>query len=264
MSLRGLRERNEERPYSKKQPHAKRLDAVLAAGVAQTGALVPKPTFEPLGKDAAAVVERAMRVHAQQTMRTVGREFVADLVSFYTEGYAHFDSRLTLAQSVHIPMFGEVTATARISKASGDVYHISVSAMVANGPYGMACKEVDTKVDLRQLRSRLHRGYGLLQNINTDNELRELVEAYVGIDLVHLDLATLPQQQGPATLYKYVTEMLIRDNGPPVLLAFKCIIELEKTYLEAMLMMAYQPDQVLGIMHNYEVHNLFDFMLEGE
>jgi len=276
MSVR-TRERNDRPLSSKKQPSSKRLDAILAAGFLRTGALVPKLTFDPPSADGTAVLERLLSIHAQQTIMTVGREFVNDLESFFSVGYTRVDSKLHLAQSVYVQMFGEITATARIAKMSDDVYAIRINAFVSNGPYGVASQEFDTVVDTRRLRDRfdtikreamsdlkwpadLKLREALKQEMKENKELREVVEAYTGTSVLDLDAATAMQQQGAATLYKHIaTESIRSEYESTWLVTIKCIIELEKAYLTSLLMMAYQPGQVLAIMNAYDATHLFGF-----
>jgi len=270
MSLRTPRERNEG-PLSSKKPSVKRLDAVLATGFLRTGALVPKLTFHPPSADATTVLERTLSLHAQQTIMTVGRELVNDLESFFSVGYTRVDSKLQLAHSVYIPMFGEITATARIAKMSNDVYAIRINAFVYSGPYGVASQEFDTVVDMRRMRDRFKTIMetsettsefieALKQETKENNELREVFEAYAGVSVIDLDSATYMQQQGATTLYQHISESIRSNTESTWTVVIKCMIELEKAYLTSLLMMAYQPGQVLAIMNAYDAKHIFGFV----
>ena len=267
MSLRAKEVTDKRR--SCKAPDAKRLNAVLATGVLRTGGLVPKISFQPLTNDATVTLEQMLADHAQRSIFKIGGEVVSDLQEFDTSGYTHNDSQTRLADSVYIPMLGELTATLRISKTSEFMYDMRVNAFVANGPFRTEQQQLDTKLDLREMATYINKererfrnheftngDEGLDVNVQNQKEFKYLVEAVVGFPADEPELWFGPSTLATDIIYSQLPEISVLK----MMLLAKVLIEIEKTYLTALLMMAYRPDQVLGYMNKYDATHLFRFI----
>lgn len=280
-----LRTPHEEYRLSSKTS-AKRLEAVLATGLVHTSTLVPKLSFDP--PSSTPEVEAIISGYVYHAVMAIVPNLVADLQSLNIHGYIKYDSLIQLAQNAYIPMLGELTATAKITKVSHEVYVIKINAVVTNGPYGLACKEVETLVDMRRLsqdilrtqwtddddddvpvtREQALQALEHLRQIFAHNrEYRELIEAITG-NPVEIGVLSEDDPVGPMPLYAHILSYIYEADGDDadqlsgltVLLVSKALIELEKTFLMALLGIAYAPDQVLGIMNQYDARNIFDFM----
>ena len=261
--------------------HATRLDKVLAAGVAQINAMVPKRTKFMEGfpqapnRAYAAVLEQNIIMHARQAIEAVFPELMDDLRSFHPHGFAEFESLLRLAQELYIPELGAVTSTARISKEAEDKYKIHLSVLVANGPHGLVFKDDsndDTSLDLRNIRSFVkfmdstQGSAEEFRQLMIDNpDPRDVFEALEGVDFLDPSFPPSSPLEGPESYYSHVVKDVIRrkagyyrevDYMPLV----KFFIELERAYLLTMLNIAYQPDQAIAKLNAWEAKRLFMFV----
>ena len=219
-----LRTPHEEYRLSSKTS-AKRLEAVLATGLVHTSTLVPKLSFDP--PSSTPEVEAIISGHVYHAVMAIVPNLVADLQSLNTMGYIQYDSLIQLAQNAYIPMLGELTATAKITKVSHEVYVITINIVLKNGPYGLACKEVETLVDMRRLsqdilrtqwtdddddvpvtREQALQALEHLRQIFAQNrEYRELIEAITG-NPVEIGVLSEEDPVGPMPLYAHMLRYL--------------------------------------------------------
>lgn len=260
--------------------HATRLDKVLAAGVAQINAMVPKRTKflegfpQAPNMESAAVLEQNIMLHARRAIEAVFLELIDDLHSFHSTGKAEFDSLLHLASELYIPELGEVTSTARISKHHEYVYDIHVNVFVANGPYGKAVhRDGDTSLDLRTMRAVLKfmRSTDLsaeeFKQLMIENpDLLNVAEAIEGVDFLNLSYPPSVRLEGPSSYYTHVVRDVIQRSGRryyqevDYIPLVKFFMELERTYLWTMLNIAYQPDQAIAKLLAWQAGSLFMFV----
>jgi len=260
-----------------------RLNAVLTAGVARTDAIVakrPESLAEPMSVDG---FEYELASHAAAAMRHVSAELARDLVGLSSAGYAQNEIKLQLAESEFIEHFGVLSSVMRVSRSSMGVYEFSILASIDRGAPGVASQHYKSTFDFRpvlmgmrelelvyqnareafrnsenglQYRDNVHRA--ILDFLADHKEVKQLFETISG-QLI----GTLRIPIGPNTTLDHFLNTIIGPN-PNFEFSDKgyeftaCLIEAEKAYLTTLLMMAYQPDQVLSIMNLYGAMHLLE------